>query len=284
MEKITIGKINPNALSRIMEIQPLDQAEKDALKRLNYILGFIENKNQKSLEKFVVNLIEQYKKHITTNFVNESNFDFTKLFSDYKYLKKYAELTTAVLNFYLQKLVIKKDDNWLKEKVKVKQGDYLRAFLLPRYNNLQALIKAIGREEAIKLYKQYVSHYYIDLIPTSENTFVDLPTMFERRKQPTETPSEWEIVCGLLNEGKYFYRNNNCMWIDALVDYPDSEMKYLICCYGDYESARYHYNNSIILTMEHTIAQGDKYCSRVLHDTRIDYDLRHPDKDFWDNL
>ncbi len=25
--------------------------------------------------------------------------------------------------------------------------------------------------------------------------------------------------------------------------------------------------------MEHTIAQGDKYCSRVLHDTRIDYDL-----------
>ncbi|MHA1188673.1 MAG: L-2-amino-thiazoline-4-carboxylic acid hydrolase, partial [Candidatus Heimdallarchaeota archaeon] len=272
MEKITIGKINPDALYRIMEIQPLEQVEKDALMRLNYILGFIESKNQKNLEKFVVNLTEQYKKQITTNFANESKFDFTKLFSDYKYLKKYSELTQALLNFYLQKLVIQKDDNWIKDKVKVKQGDYLRAFLLPRYNNLQALIEAIGKEEANKFYKQYVTHYIFDRKLDSENTFVDLPTMFEKRKQPTETPSEWEIVCGLLNEGKYFYRNNNCMWIDALVDYPDSEMKYLICCYGDYESARKFYHESIILTMEHTIAQGDKYCSRVLHDTRIDYD------------
>ncbi|MHA1504195.1 MAG: L-2-amino-thiazoline-4-carboxylic acid hydrolase, partial [Candidatus Heimdallarchaeota archaeon] len=283
-EKITIGKINPDALSRIMEIQPLEQVEKDALIRLNYILGFIESKNQKNLEKFVVNLTEQYKKQITTNFAIESKFDFTKLFSNYKYLKKFSELTQALLNFYLQKLVIQKDDNWIKDKVKVKQGDYLRAFLLPRYNNLQALIEAIGREEAIKFYKQYVTHYIIDRKLDTENTFVDLPTMFEKRKQPTETPSEWEIVCGLLNEGKYFYRNNNCMWIDALVDYPDSEMKYLICCYGDYESARKFYHESIILTMEHTIAQGDKYCSRVLHDTRIDYDLRHPEKKFWDNL
>ncbi|UCG02983.1 MAG: hypothetical protein JSW11_03150 [Candidatus Heimdallarchaeota archaeon] len=43
-------------------------------------------------------------------------------------------------------------------------------------------------------------------------------------------------------------------------------------------------DESLILTMEHTNAQGDPYCSRVLHDTRVDYDLRHPPKKFWDNL
>ena len=30
--------------------------------------------------------------------------------------------------------------------------------------------------------------------------------------------------------------------------------------------------------------EGDPYCSRVLHDTRVDYDLRHPQKEFWDNF
>jgi len=30
--------------------------------------------------------------------------------------------------------------------------------------------------------------------------------------------------------------------------------------------------------------EGDSYCSRVLHDTQIDYILRHPTKEFWDNF
>ncbi len=36
--------------------------------------------------------------------------------------------------------------------------------------------------------------------------------------------------------------------------------------------------------MEHTIAQGDPYCSRVIHDTRVDWNLAHPPKEFWDNM
>ncbi|GAH04656.1 unnamed protein product, partial [marine sediment metagenome] len=56
-----------------------------------------------------------------------------------------------------------------------------------------------------------------------------------------------------------------------------------VCCYGDYEKFK-NYHDSIILTMEHTIAQGDPYCSRVLHDTRVDWDLHHPPKSFWDSM
>lgn len=283
MEKITTGKINPNALSRILEVQPIDRLENEILKRLNYILGFIENKDPKILDKFIMNLTKQYKEIVKTNFVKDSSFDITKQFAKFNHLHKYPELAEVSLNFYLQTLQTPNDNNWIKDKVKTKQENQLRSFLLPRYNNLLALIAAAGREEAIKLYKQYITHYLIDRVSENESTFVDMPTLFERRKQTKDNPSEWEIVCGLLNEGKYFYRNNNCTWVDALVDYPDSELKYYICCYGDYEGAKF-YHNSVILTMEHTIAQGDPYCSRVLHDTRIDYDLRHPPKEFWDNL
>ncbi len=88
---------------------------------------------------------------------------------------------------------------------------------------------------------------------------------------------------GLINEGKYFYRNNNCTWIEAMKELPDSELKYYTCCYGDYQSVKVH-NKNFILTMEHTIAQGDPYCSRVIHDTRVDWNLAHPPKEFWDNM
>ncbi|MCE7747201.1 MAG: hypothetical protein GPJ51_02315 [Candidatus Heimdallarchaeota archaeon] len=39
-----------------------------------------------------------------------------------------------------------------------------------------------------------------------------------------------------------------------------------------------------ILTMEHIIVAGDSYCSCILHDTRINDDLTHPSKEFFDNM
>ena len=123
----------------------------------------------------------------------------------------------------------------------------------------------------------------IDREPVQESDFVNLETHYEKRINSNRKSSPWVIVFGLINEGKYFYRNDNCLWVDALKDLPDSELKYYVCCYGDYQGAK-DLNENIILTMEHTIAQGDPYCSRVLHDTRFDWDLRHPSKHFWDSI
>ena len=93
------------------------------------------------------------------------------------------------------------------------------------------------------------------------------------------------IVHSMLEEGKYAFKNENCpTCADAMIDLPDVEFKYLAVCYGDYEKFRAYYSDYLILTMEHTIIEGDPYCSRVLHDTRIDYDLSHPPKEFWDNF
>jgi hypothetical protein len=30
--------------------------------------------------------------------------------------------------------------------------------------------------------------------------------------------------------------------------------------------------------------KGDPYCSCIFHDTRIDWDLKHPPKEFWDSI
>jgi hypothetical protein len=36
--------------------------------------------------------------------------------------------------------------------------------------------------------------------------------------------------------------------------------------------------------MEHTIVEGYPYCDCVVHDIRINDDLTHPLKEFWDNI
>ena len=38
------------------------------------------------------------------------------------------------------------------------------------------------------------------------------------------------------------------------------------------------------VALEHTIAEGDPYCSRVLHDTRVDWKLYCPPIEFWDGF
>jgi hypothetical protein len=145
------------------------------------------------------------------------------------------------------------------------------------------MIETFGREEAIKLHRKFVTHYLF-FKDIEKRDFETLEDIYEKGARTIEEQNNWVITFGMLAEGKYFYKNENCLWIDAMVDLPDNEIKYHVCCYGDYQGAKECYSENIILTMEHTIAQGDQYCSRVLHDTRVDWDLRHPAKEFWDNL
>ncbi|MFX0061680.1 MAG: L-2-amino-thiazoline-4-carboxylic acid hydrolase [Candidatus Hermodarchaeota archaeon] len=283
MKVFRSGELMPNALELEVEIQAYTNVKREALKRLNFILGFVADQNPGVITKYIENLQTQYQKLVQEDLIKKFGIRLDEIIDEFDHLQRNPELARLSLNFYLQNLQLPENINWIKEKVNVVNQAYLHSFLLPRYYNLVVLIETIGREEAIRLYKRYITCFLIERRKTHESDFVDLETLFENRIKPQDKPSEWVIVHVLLNEGKYAYRNDNCTWVDALKELPDVELKYLVCCYGDYEGAKMR-DESLILTMEHTIAQGDPYCSRVLHDTRVDYDLRHPPKEFWDNL
>ncbi|NHK30957.1 MAG: hypothetical protein FK730_06360 [Asgard group archaeon] len=282
MKVFKTGEIMPDALEMQKDMQPYEDFTREAFNRLNFIIGFVEEQKPKIKDKFIGNLITQYKKLVKEDFVKMKKIDLKEILPNFKQLQKQPELAQLSLNFYLQNLQLADNVDWKKDKAKVVSKNLLHSFLLPRYYNLSTLIETLDREEGIKLYKRYITHYLIERRKTRKNNFESIEELFEARKEP-RPPSEWSVLYGLINEGKYFYRNNNCTWVDALQDYPDNELKYLICCYGDYEGVKQH-NENFILTMEHTIAEDDSYCSRVIHDTRVDYDLRHPPKEFWDNL
>ena len=84
-------------------------------------------------------------------------------------------------------------------------------------------------------------------------------------------------------DGKLYLRKNNCLWNDAIQDFEDSEVKYYVCCYGDFDAPR-RANKNFVLTMERTIIEGHPYCDSVFHDTRVNKDLSHPSEEFFDKM
>jgi hypothetical protein len=219
-----------------------------------------------------------------TDYIKENSVNLSELLAEFENLADYPILMNAAMNYYFQVLDFSAESKW-DENIVVVNRNYHQSFLHPRYYNLLTLIETVGREKAISLWKRFFTEFVIyDRVPREE-PFVDLETWFAERQAAVDedNPSDWVIVRGMIAEGKFAFRNDNCYWVESLDDLPDPEIKYYICCYGDYEGARDHHE-SIVLTMEHTIAKGDPYCSRVMHDTRVDYDLRHPPKEFWDEI
>jgi hypothetical protein len=279
-----VGEFKEDVLGKRVDINPKEMFPRFVLDRLDYLIGFVGERFPDNLEEFVNNLEKRYRKLVKSGQVSKKDIDLGDLIADKDNLSDFRTLAEAAVNYYIQVLDLSLESRW-DESVEVVNRNYHQAFLHPRYYNLLSLIETLGRKDAIRLWKRFFTQYIIDNRKPREKPFVDLETLLEERMAAVdeENPQDWVAIRGMIADGKYAWRNDNCLWVDSLDDLPDSEIKYYVCCYGDYEGAK-DQHESIVLTMEHTIAQGDPYCSRVMHDTRVDYDLRHPPKEFWDNM
>lgn len=280
MKFVKTGKYRQDTQERLVEINSLEEAQ-GRFKRMDYLLGFVKEEHPEVVTEYVGNLLARYQDLLNGERRNANPYDLEQLVSDNPNMKEHLELARVTLNYILQVLQLPAETKMGTSKVVNK--NYFQSFSHPSYHNLLVLTETIGRAEAIAFYKKFVTSYWHYVRNPNRETYDNLETLFEKATEPKEVPSDWVIVRGMIGDGKYAYRNDNCLWIEAIDDLPDSELKYYVCCYGDYERAK-DYHDSIVLTMEHTIAQGDSYCSRVLHDTRVDWDLRHPPKSFWDNM
>ena len=201
-------------------------------------------------------------------------------------MKKYKQLAINSLNYLLRLLELKSDADWLNN-VKVPKGNFYRSFLIPRYQNVRILSETIGREEAIRLYKIYrTEHAKIATREDQRNRFDTLDDLRDDDFQEDLSDSNhgWVRIEGIVKNGKFVYRKDSCLYAEAMKDYPDNDFKFLAACYYDFEGTTIQWNKHFILTMDHAIAKGDPYCSCVVHDTRVDWDLTHPSKEYWDSI
>ncbi|MHA2175741.1 MAG: hypothetical protein ACXACP_05830 [Candidatus Hodarchaeales archaeon] len=278
------GTFKNNYLEERVTIKPMEKIQEMLLEKLDYFIGFVAKEKPELITDYVYNLTKKYQGLVEVELMENSSEKIQEIFTEFKNLNQYPDLNKAALNYFIHLLQLKDKSGGDKE-VEISTKALIQAWVYPSYYFLQSLAETIDRKEAVKFFKRYITQFHIDHPSPNREKFVSLEKMVENRLSSDTSASEWVMVHTVLKEGKYAFKNKNCpTCADAMVDLPDVEFKYLTSCYGDYAKFRAYYSDHLILTMEHTIIEGDPYCSRVLHDTRIDYDLRHPPKGFWDNF
>jgi hypothetical protein len=279
------GTLKKDSLDELVTLNPFEMIPNILFEHLDCFVGFVVAKTPAEIGNFVNSLTKKFQGLVSEDYWQNLSEESKQIHTKFKNIKHFPALNQAALNYFIELLQLGEKDGWETSGVEVPRRALVEAWIFPPYYFLESLAETIGRDEAISLYKRYITHYYIVHPSPDREKFVSLERMLETRLSGDTTSSEWVIVHAMLEEGKYAFKNENCpTCFDAAKELPDVEFQYLVCCYGDYEKFRANSNDHIVLTMEHTLIQGDPYCSRVLHDTRVDYDLRHPPKEFWDHF
>lgn len=224
----------------------------------------------------------QYKPLLTRKYLSLNAVDVSPLIADLVHLGVFPQLAGMYLNYHFQLLQLTKE-KWETEKIEVTLQTRLRSWLIPQYTNLQMLTDIITRDQAIQLFKHHITQYMRRRIADHDERFQTLEELREDFLQMEAKDTGVEGVVGEVEGGKLIWRRDCCHLDAALADLTDRELKYLVCCFGDFEGVR-TFNKCLKLTMEHTIAAGDPYCDCVYYDTRITEDFTHPPKEFFDSI
>ena len=109
-------------------------------------------------------------------------------------------MNKASLNYFIHLLQLKDKNKWDTE-VEISMKAQIQAWIYPSYYFLQTLAETIDRNEAVKLFKRYITQYHIDHPSPNRDKFVSLEKMLEKRLSGDTSASEWIIVHTLLKEG-----------------------------------------------------------------------------------
>ena len=279
MSTIKTGTYNISNLADSKIINVLTQLQENILNRIAYLIEYLEKKSPTLKDKYINSLLNKISAVKST-----VSYDITPIIHKFPILEKFPTLVDQVIWRTLEILDIAKGIVDLNTEDETTNRANIRSYLIFRYYNVQSLIDITNRMEGITLYKEFVTDYVKSLAPQNP----PIQSLEEFRSEiiqsnKTKPGIGWVILQGEIREGKFPQRKDTCIWKDAIQDIPDLELKYLIACYGDFQG----YNNSnpaFRLTMEHTIMEGDPYCSCCLHDTRITNNLLHPSEEFYNSM
>ena len=275
------GRVNPD---KMYNINPMQLAENVILKRLDFLLGFIREKSGELYNRYVDQLEKKIQSLIRDFDTPKENLEIKKKLSNYNNLNQHSKLTKIHYHFLIELLEKPIDEAINSEEVLIPSKNYWLIVFGIRYYQVQALTEIMDKEEAIELFKEYVNQYYVSV----KSTFKHFETLDEMRNDHIEdsdksTDPEFDVIYSTVEDGRYIVRNNNCPAIDAMSDFEDKELVYVACCFGDYQYAKMS-NEHFVMTRDFTVAEGDPYCDKVFHDTRIDKEVKHPTKEFLDNM
>jgi len=277
--KMKFHKFEAKTKNKMFKIKPMEYFD-NTYKRLDFLLGYIKN-NENKFKDYVNQMIDDFQFLIKNSSIGD--YKISNL-ANYNNIKSNMELARLHGDLMRQILGISMEQAKSNYEIEIPSRSYWRGIILPRYYQLVALTKTLGRNEAIELFKEYLDQYYIHIKSTLEH-YDSLDEFYNKRIEDKKksTDNEFAVVYSTVKNGVYIIRIDNCPAVESLDDIDDKELVYVIMCYHDYQHAKL-LNENFLMTRKFTIAEGGPYCDKVFHDTRIDKNLKHLSKEFFDSM
>ena len=231
----------------------------------------------KQIRRDIPNSIDDIIDNILSQCGETEDYEFL-LETEYELLNEYPELLDKSKNAILSLLNYSKYQNKpINRKIKINVSDVIRSAVFFRYYQINSLLTIMSKERAIKFFKDFMDH------------------LIQQRRDPKnyidnvdELWKNWEmwqahdIIIGKLDENTIIFKITRCRWAEILKEF-DSELKYVISCYNDFEIFK-NFNPNFILTRAQTLMQGAEYCDFCVSDTRFKKEIKHPSIEFWDKI
>jgi len=157
---------------------------------------------------------------------------------------------------------------------------YLRGYLFIFYYLAKSLESVMPKSKAIKYFQSMTDAH------TRAMTFPKMKKVSEMvfdKKPLGAFKNAFNMTEFVLDDGRSGCRADKCKWAEVLKELHDPDYAYAVACHYDFEAVRMR-NSAFVMTRTGTLAQGRPYCDFLWHDTRINKDMTHPSKEFWENL
>ena len=252
------------------------------LKDLQNTIYYINKTKLEILKEFIQKLTMKLKDKtdIKSSINNEQKF--LEFINPYENLIEHLDLTKVAFNFFLERLEIPEIKIWEGAIENFTPKQMHQSAIEFYFCQLNTLLDILGRDEAIDYYKKIILNFIHTYDRNQLNVYKSLEDMRDSNIRFLEKGSYGRIrLISDVKNGRLIEICKNCEKVEFLDEFlrKDGELLYTICCAVHIPLAEM-WNENFVLTLNHTIAKGDPYCTYVYHDTRFVDEIKQLPKDF----
>lgn len=267
-----------------IQYNPFEFAESNLFKKIDNIFGYIR-KNRSDIYSEFINKLSSNKKNLPKKeFFNNKSIEIIDRINQSEFLSENQELVLRFLNAFIETQGITDEDYRQKKEIEIPARNFVHSANDLSYLILSTLVDIIGKDEAVKLYKETVDNY-VHVFDTNQiDIFTDLDDMRQKFIRWTENSPYGRVrLLSTVEKGQWIKICKNCEKVQNLdnLEKLDGDLMYAISCYC-HEPLAKMWNKNFVLTLEQSIAKGDSFCSYMYHDKTIVDKIEHPPREFFE--
>ena len=244
-------------------------------KNLDIFIDFLSKESPDILPELIDRLTDRLSEFEGAS-VEDVSFEYTPKNID-AYPEEFRQLRSISLSLLKHRGCLQTEKDG---KISVRYWDFISSYLIPTYLLAETLVAIGPRDKALELYKRFVD-YSTTLTCKLDESITCVEDFY--RSAASEDSATHTGTLFLRRNGVIGFKATRCMWAEILKEFGDPELGYAVACHYDFLAAEYIGKN-FRLTRTRTLMQGDEICDFCWHDISIDKEMKHPPKEFWQEL